>query len=454
MPTFSRYQKFVIAILAFLQFTIVLDFMILSPLGAFLLRDLGIKTSQFGLLVSAYAFSAGIAGICTAGFADKFDRKKLLLFFYAGFVLGTFLCAAATGYRSLLAARIVTGLFGGVIGSISFAIITDLFPLQVRGRVMGVVQTSFAASQVMGLPLGLLLANHFGWHAPFVLIGTVSLGVGFAIVALLEPLDAHLKFPSVRNPLRHLVATVSDRRYLVTFAATMLLATGGFMLMPFGSAFTVNNLGIALGKLPVIYLVTGVCSIIAGPLLGRLADSIGKYAVFCIGSVGAIVMVGIYCNLGVTPIWIVLALNAVLFSAIMARMISASALTSAVPGPWRLHGGERLPPAAFGRRRLVGGGAHRVPDRERAPRALRRARLRGDGRDHRHHRDDVPDQPGGLAQAGARGQGRRQRARRRDRGGARLRSGMNAAGAPRLGDGWITTLLCLIRRLPGRPRAG
>jgi predicted MFS family arabinose efflux permease len=333
MPTFSRYQKFVIAILAFLQFTIVLDFMILSPLGAFLLRDLGIKTSQFGLLVSAYAFSAGIAGICTAGFADKFDRKKLLLFFYAGFVLGTFLCAAATGYRSLLAARIVTGLFGGVIGSISFAIITDLFPLQVRGRVMGVVQTSFAASQVMGLPLGLLLANHFGWHAPFVLIGTVSLGVGFAIVALLEPLDAHLKFPSVRNPLRHLVATVSDRRYLVTFAATMLLATGGFMLMPFGSAFTVNNLGIALGKLPVIYLVTGVCSIIAGPLLGRLADSIGKYAVFCIGSVGAIVMVGIYCNLGVTPIWIVLALNAVLFSAIMARMISASALTSAVPDP-------------------------------------------------------------------------------------------------------------------------
>jgi predicted MFS family arabinose efflux permease len=105
------------------------------------------------------------------------------------------------------------------------------------------------------------------------------------------------------------------------------------MLMPFGSAFTVNNLGIALGKLPVIYLVTGVCSIIAGPLLGRLADSIGKYAVFCIGSVGAIVMVGIYCNLGVTPIWIVLALNAVLFSAIMARMISASALTSAVPDP-------------------------------------------------------------------------------------------------------------------------
>ena len=333
MSTFSRYQKFVVALLAFLQFTIILDFMILSPLGAMLLRDLGVKTSQFGLLVSAYAFSAGIAGVCTAGFADKFDRKKLLLFFYAGFVLGTFLCAVATGYRSLLVARIVTGLFGGVIGSISFAIITDLFPLAVRGRVMGAVQTAFAASQVMGLPLGLYLSNHFGWHAPFFLIGGVSLAVGVAIVVVLRPIDAHLKMATVRNPLKHLAATATNPRYLQVFAATMLLATGGFMLMPFGSAFTVNNLKIPLEKLHIIYFVTGIASIVAGPLFGRLADAIGKYAVFCIGSVGAMVFVGIYCNLGATPIGVVMALNAVLFSAIMARMISASALTSAVPDP-------------------------------------------------------------------------------------------------------------------------
>jgi predicted MFS family arabinose efflux permease len=330
-PTFSRYQKFVVAILAFLQFTIILDFMILSPLGALLLRDLGIKTSQFGLLVSAYAFSAGISGICTAGFADKFDRKKLLLFFYAGFVLGTFMCALATGYQSLLVARIVTGLFGGVIGSISMAIITDLFPLQVRGRVMGVVQTAFAASQVLGLPFGLFLSNHFSWHAPFFLIATISLAVGFVIIAVLEPIDAHLKVATVRNPFRHLAKTATDRRYLPAFAATMLLATGGFMLMPFGSAFAVNNLGVPFSKLQHIYLVTGVTSMIAGPLLGRLADAIGKYAVFCIGSVAAIVMVGIYCNLGVTPIGVVMALNAVLFIAITGRMISASALTSGIP---------------------------------------------------------------------------------------------------------------------------
>ena len=122
---FTGYQKFVVAMLSFLQFTIILDFMIISPLGAILMPAFKILPAQFGLVVSAYAFSAGISGILAAGFADKFDRKKLLLFFYVGFILGTFLCAQAQTYYFLLAARMVTGLFGGVIGSIVFAITTD-----------------------------------------------------------------------------------------------------------------------------------------------------------------------------------------------------------------------------------------------------------------------------------------------------------------------------------------
>ena len=164
---FTHYQVFIVAVLSFLQFTIVLDFMVLSPLGALLMEQLSITPGQFGWVVSAYAFSAGASGLLTAGFADKFDRKKLLLFFYAGFMLGTVFCALAPNYQYLLIARVVTGIFGGVIGSISFAIITDLFKLEVRGRVMGFVQMSFAASQVLGLPIGLVLANAYGWHAPF-----------------------------------------------------------------------------------------------------------------------------------------------------------------------------------------------------------------------------------------------------------------------------------------------
>src|SRR6201986_3162438 len=154
---FSSYQSRLVALLALVQFTVILDFIIMSPLGAILMPALNITAAQFGVAVSAYAFSAGISGVLAAGFADRFDRKRLLLFFYVGFTAGTTLCALAPNYHLLLLGRIVTGLFGGVVGSIVLAIIADLFALQLRGRVMGYVQTAFAASQVLGVPAGLFL---------------------------------------------------------------------------------------------------------------------------------------------------------------------------------------------------------------------------------------------------------------------------------------------------------
>jgi predicted MFS family arabinose efflux permease len=328
---FNPYQKFVLGILAFLQFTIVLDFMILSPLGALLLNELHITTAQFGLVVSVYAFSAGGAGLLTAGFADRFDRKRLLLFFYTGFLIGTLLCGLAPTYHTLLAARLVTGLFGGVIGSISMAIAADLFPLEVRGRVMGIVQTSFAVSQILGIPLGLILSDHWGWHAPFLLITFIGALVGAVIWAWLKPVDAHLKAQPKPDPFGHVWRTLSKPDHLRGFAATVFLATGGFMLMPFGSAFVVHNLGIDMGNLPILYMCTGLAAIAAGPFIGRLSDVIGKYRTLFIGSVLGMVLITIYCHLGTTPFWLVTLINVILFVAISARMISASALNSAVP---------------------------------------------------------------------------------------------------------------------------
>jgi predicted MFS family arabinose efflux permease len=330
---FTRYQSTVVAILAFLQFTVVLDFMILSPLGALLLRELHVTPAQFGLVVSAYAFSAAASGLLTAGFADKFDRKKLLLFFYSGFVWGTFLCGIAPSYWFLMTARMVTGLFGGVIGSISLAIVADLFPFEMRGRVMGVVMSAFAASQVLGIPVGLYLSNAFGWHAPFLMIAGVGAVVGVVIFTQLRPIDEHLKSPSSRTALPHLLATVARPRYRWGFASTILLAIGGFMLMPFGSAFSVHNLGIPLEKLPMVYMVTGFATIVAGPLMGRISDAVGKYPTFVGGSALGIVLVVYYTHLAVTPLWFVIALNVVLFIAITARMVSSQALSSAIPEP-------------------------------------------------------------------------------------------------------------------------
>jgi predicted MFS family arabinose efflux permease len=330
---FSPYQKGVLALLAFLQFTVILDFMIISPLGAMLMPTLRITPAQFGLVVSVYAFSAGVSGLLAAGFADRYDRKKLLLLFYCGFVAGTLLCGVSHTYGFLLFARIITGVFAGVIGSTIFAIITDLFAFQLRGRVMGIIQTAFAASSVVGIPMGLYLSNRWGWNAPFILIVAISVLVGAVMIRFLRPINAHLALQQDRTPLRHFVHTLSTPRYLQGFATTALLATGGFMLMPYMSAFSVHNLGISLIRLPLVYMITGVCSIIAGPLIGRASDIYGKFLVFCLGCVATIIMVIIYTHLGLTPISVVILVNCLLYVGVTSRMITASALISAVPQP-------------------------------------------------------------------------------------------------------------------------
>ncbi len=330
---FTGYQKFVVAVLAFLQFTIILDFMIMAPLGATIMPALNILPSQFGVAVSVYAFAAGSAGLVAATFADKFDRKRLLLIFYVGFLFGTLLCGLASTYEFLLFARMVTGLFGGVIGAIIFAITVDLFEISVRGRVMGIMQSSFAASQILGLPIGLYLSNHFGWHAPFIMIVTIGVAVGAVIALKLKPVREHLKLQRKQNPFKHLYETLTTPRYVLAFATTALLSIGGFMLMPFGSAFTVHNLGISLENLPMIYLVTGVASMGIGPIIGKLSDTFGPFRIFTAGTCISMIMVFIYTHLGLTPLPIVMLVNIVMFVGIFSRMIPSQTLMSVIPDP-------------------------------------------------------------------------------------------------------------------------
>ena len=329
----TSYQKFVVAVLAFLQFTVVLDFMIMSPMGAILMPALNMSPTQFGLVVSIYALSAGTSGLLAAGFADRYDRKKLLMIFYSGFIIGTLLCGLAPNYLFLLLARMITGLFGGVVGSVVLAIVADLFAFEKRGQVMGYIQTAFAGSQVLGIPAGLYFSNKWGWHAPFFMIVIISLIVGIFIQRYLQPINAHLKMKTDKNPFHHFKATLMNKKYLLAFSATALLSLGGFMLMPFGSDYTVHNLGIDLANLPLMYLITGVATIFVGPLVGLLSDKIGKFPTFIFGSALTIVMVLIYTHLGVTPLLMVVAVNSLLFIGIFSRIIPSQAMTSAVPAP-------------------------------------------------------------------------------------------------------------------------
>lgn len=328
---FSSYQKFVIALLAITQFTVVLDFMVMAPLGDLLIKSLDISPAQFGFSVSAYAFSAGLSGLLAAGFADKYDRKKLLLFFYGGFILGTLFCALAPNYLSLLAARIVTGVFGGVISSIAMAIVVDLFPLRQRGRVMGFIQMGFGASQVLGIPVGLYFANLWGWHAPFLMIVGLGIAVALLILQGLRPITGHLNHGIEQNAFRHLVNTFSKRNYRQAFLATAMLSIGGFLLMPFSSAFLVNNVGIVQDQLPLIFMVTGIFSLLTMPLVGRISDKVDKFRLFTVGSLWTIVWMIVYTTMSVTPLWLVILINLLMFVGIMSRMVPSMAIISAVP---------------------------------------------------------------------------------------------------------------------------
>jgi predicted MFS family arabinose efflux permease len=332
-PPFSAYQKLIVAIIALLQFTVVLDFMVMSPLGDMLIKALKISPNQFGLVVSAYAFSAAASGILVAGFADKFDRKKMLLVFYAGFVGGTLLCGMAQTYEMLLFARIITGIFGGIIGSVSMAIITDLFEINQRGRVMGFVQMGFAVSQILGIPISLSIANHFSWQTPFIAIVGFAVVLGFVVLIFVKPINAHLSLQSDKNALAHLWHVLKQSKYQMGFLTAALLPIGGFMLMPFSSAFAINNLQVTNEQLPYLFMLTGISSIIIMPVVGKLSDKFDKLIVFLVGTIWASVMVIIYTNIQALPFWQIVALNIVLFMGIMSRIIPATALISAVPEP-------------------------------------------------------------------------------------------------------------------------
>ena len=328
---FTSYQVIVIVLLALTQFSVVLDFMVMSPLGDMLMKSMSLTTTQFGLAVSAYAISAGVSGLLTAGFADSFDRKKLLLFFYIGFIIGTLLCGLATTYPLLIAARIFTGIFGGVIGSIGMAIVADLFSLQQRGRVMGFMQMGFGASQVLGIPISLYLANAWGWQMPFFMIVGLAFTIWLLIVFKLKPITQHLEVKNDKSAFLHLLHTISNRNYRIGFLSTALLSLGGFMMMPWGSAFSINNLNVTQEQLPLLFMISGIATLLIMPIIGKLSDKFDKLKLFAIASVWMMVVVLIYTGLTPVPFWVVVFVNILLMIGIMSRMVPAMALVTALP---------------------------------------------------------------------------------------------------------------------------
>ncbi len=327
----SPYQKLLIVVFVLMLFTIVVDYMTLPALSAILLPDLNISTKEFGFIVSAYGVSAGISAFLATGFSDRFDRKKMLLVYYSGFLVGMVLCANANSFTTLIIARIITGSFGGVVAAICFAIVADLFQSDQKGRVMGYIHMAFAASLVLGLPLALYLANTFHWHFTYWLFLGFGSIVLLTIALKIKPINAHLSTAKHEKVLKHSLQIAKNKNYWIVFLNNIFLVLGDTLYMTFGSAYSTNNLGVSLDNLPILYGVGGLATIVLSPFIGQLSDKFGKLKVFTTATLIAILLVAIYSNLESVPFGIVLFIHTLLFIGINGRMIASTAIATDIP---------------------------------------------------------------------------------------------------------------------------
>ncbi|MBK7935608.1 MAG: MFS transporter [Lewinellaceae bacterium] len=311
-----------------------MDFMIMMPLGPQLMNLLHINPQQFGLAVSAYAITAGCSSFAAAFFVDRFDRKKVLLFAYVGFVAGTFSCAVAPNYELLVAARVLAGLFGGMIGAQVLAIVADTFEYERRARAMGILMTSFSLASVAGVPAGLWLAAKFSWHIPFVAIGSLGVVVAILIALFVPPVNKHLmEHQPFGNPVRVLTDIFQTPNQMKALSLSIVLMMGHFVIIPFIAPSLVGNAGYSEQNIFLIYLVGGALTIFTSPLVGKLADRRGKYPVFVVFALLSLIPVWLITNLWPMPLWVVLIISGLFFVVVNGRMVPMQAIVSGVVTP-------------------------------------------------------------------------------------------------------------------------
>jgi MFS transporter, DHA1 family, inner membrane transport protein len=331
----SQKEKLLLFVLACLNFTHIMDFMILMPLGPQLMRSFNISPQQFSLLVSAYSFSAGVSGFCVAFIADRFPRKHLILVAYAGFVVGTLACALAPTFAWLMVARTVAGLFGGVLGAQVMAAVSDTFAYERRAAAMGVVMTAFSVASVVGVPTGLYLASVWSWHAPFWFVGGLGVLVTGLIYQFVPRLDEHLKDRSkqTHQPFEVLTNILKSPNQLRALWLTTTIMLGHFSIIPFISPYLVANVGFSEQNIFMIYAVGGALTLFTAPQVGKLADRRGKYPVFVVFALLSMIPMWLITNLNINSLPAILGASGLFFIFSNGRLIPTQAMTSSVVLP-------------------------------------------------------------------------------------------------------------------------
>ena len=279
----TKDQKIILYLLACVQFTNIMDFMIMMPMGPILMKAFDITAREYSFLVSAYSISAGVFGFIAAFFVDKFDRKNVLTIAYVGFLIGTFACAVAPTYTMLMLARIVAGVFGGVLGSQVVAIVGDTVKYEHRAEGLSIIMAAFSTASVLGVPLGMYLASTISWHIPFVFV----VGVGFVNLLLiyryLPSLRSHIHVSDTKpSPFAVLTNIGKDSNQLRALALSVIVIFGHFCTIPSLSPYLTLNVGMSVDNISLIYLMGGAITIFSARIVGRIADQKGKYLIFAI----------------------------------------------------------------------------------------------------------------------------------------------------------------------------
>jgi len=334
-----RREIVLLLILASVQFTSIVDFMVVMPLGPQLKRELAIDNAQFGWIVASYTIAAGLAGLLASSIMDRFGRKAAFLTLYAGFLVGTLFCGLSRGYVMLLAARLLTGAFGGILGGMALAIVADVFPEERRGRATGVLMSAFAVASVIGVPSGIYLGGELGWHVPFLVLAALGLPVLLAGFFVLPPLREHLHHASHSHPLRQILETFGHPNHLRAFALTVVVMLGSFSVIPYMSVYLVSIVGVdeKIG-LPWVYVTGGLLTLVGAPLIGRLADHFGKLPVYRVVATIAIGLILVVTNLPRVPLALAVGVVGAFMLSNAGRMVAAlTMITGSVER--RLRGG-------------------------------------------------------------------------------------------------------------------
>ncbi len=268
-------------LIAAMQVTHIVDFMLMMPLGPQLMRLFEVSPTQFSVAVSAYTFSAGISGLLVAMIADRFDRKRILLVVYAGLMVATLACALAPNFATLVLARATAGAFGGVMASVTYAIVGDLTPPSHRGRATAIVGAAFPIGATLGVPLSLWLAQAGGWHLPFFTLCACCAVLWVAAWKVLPSVSAHMN-PSGESkpPLQAIWDGLREPSHHAAFALTALITFSSFSVIPFIATVLTKNNVIAESNLPIAYALGGFATFFSMQMIGRWADRYGKHRVF------------------------------------------------------------------------------------------------------------------------------------------------------------------------------